>query len=106
MVHIFQHNGKNSAPGGLIEGIADYVRLSGGYPAKHWRRRFEGGPLNGYESTAFFLCFIEDGQPGFVRNLNLKLSEGRYYAELFEEVTGKTLEKLWEMYKEIHDVVN
>ncbi|GLJ24690.1 hypothetical protein SUGI_0472240 [Cryptomeria japonica] len=30
MTHVWQWNGQGKAPGGLIEGIADYMRLSAG----------------------------------------------------------------------------
>nr|GEZ70149.1 hypothetical protein [Tanacetum cinerariifolium] len=36
MTHIWQWNGNGQAPGGLIEGIADYVRLKAGYAPSHW----------------------------------------------------------------------
>jgi hypothetical protein len=42
MVHCFQHNCRGTAPGGLIEGIADFVRLKAGLAPKHWNR----GPDN------------------------------------------------------------
>ena len=38
MVHCWQWNGLGTAPGGLIEGIADFVRLKAGLAPLHWRR--------------------------------------------------------------------
>ena len=37
-VHVWQYNGNNTAPGGLIEGIADWVRLKDGFIPPHWSR--------------------------------------------------------------------
>ncbi|XP_015070999.1 uncharacterized protein LOC107015287 [Solanum pennellii] len=34
--HVWQWNANNGAPGGLIEGIADYVRLKAGLGLSHW----------------------------------------------------------------------
>ena len=51
LVHVFQWNGKGSCDGGVIEGIADWVRLGAGFGAPHWR---EGGGDNwnaGYATT-------------------------------------------------------
>ncbi|KAI8828386.1 hypothetical protein BC829DRAFT_344015, partial [Chytridium lagenaria] len=58
-VHVFQHHGSGT-PGGLIEGIADLVRLHLGLSPPHWKkaarnRRWDGG----YDTTAYFLNFIE-----------------------------------------------
>ncbi|GLJ24743.1 hypothetical protein SUGI_0473000 [Cryptomeria japonica] len=36
MTHVWQWNGQGKAPGGLIEGIADYVRLTAGLAPSHW----------------------------------------------------------------------
>ncbi|KAK7824359.1 hypothetical protein CFP56_034549 [Quercus suber] len=41
--HIWQWNGNGqSTPGGLIEGIADYVRLKAGYAPSHWVKPGQG----------------------------------------------------------------
>lgn len=37
MVHTMQFNGKGTCPGGLIEGIADWVRLRAGLSPPHWK---------------------------------------------------------------------
>ncbi|KAI0478628.1 plant basic secretory protein [Xylariaceae sp. FL0804] len=37
-VHCFQYNGLGAAPGGLIEGVADWVRLRAGLDPPHWKR--------------------------------------------------------------------
>jgi len=37
MVHVEQFNGLGSAPGGLIEGIADWVRNENHLDPPHWK---------------------------------------------------------------------
>lgn len=56
LVHCFQHDGRGTCPGGLVEGIADWVRLRANLAAPHWKRdalpeRWD----QGYEKTAYFL---------------------------------------------------
>ncbi|GLJ24732.1 hypothetical protein SUGI_0472830 [Cryptomeria japonica] len=36
MTHVWQWNGQGNAPSGLIEGVADYVRLTAGLAPSHW----------------------------------------------------------------------
>jgi len=38
MTHCYQYNSLGTAPGGLIEGIADFVRLRSGLAPPHWKR--------------------------------------------------------------------
>lgn len=42
LVHCFQWNAEGTCNGGLIEGIADWVRLRAGLAAKHWKQEAEG----------------------------------------------------------------
>jgi len=39
LVHALQYSGKDSCPGGLIEGIADWVRLQAGLAPPHWKEK-------------------------------------------------------------------
>lgn len=75
LVHCFQHNGRGACPGGLVEGIADWVRLEARLGAPHWKRgavpeRWD----QGYERTAYFLDWLEGrfGR-GTVRRINDEL---------------------------------
>lgn len=45
MVHCWQRNAHGTAPGGLIEGIADWVRLKAGLVPPHWKREADVGAL-------------------------------------------------------------
>lgn len=72
LVHCFQYNGKGRCPGGLVEGIADWVRLNARLGAPHWRRDTVPDRWDqGYERTAYFLDWLEArfGR-GTVRRMN------------------------------------
>lgn len=97
MVHALEYNGKGTAPVGLIEGIADFVRLKSGYPANGWRRDYSS-PLRGYSTTAYFLDYLDSSYPRFVKRLNTELRE-RYNDRLWNKLTGKSLTDLWQDYK-------
>lgn len=50
LVHVFQYDAKGTIPGGLMEGIADWVRLKGGLGAGHWQEDPRGRDWDaGYE---------------------------------------------------------
>ncbi|KIK70550.1 hypothetical protein GYMLUDRAFT_32597 [Collybiopsis luxurians FD-317 M1] len=79
IVHCYQYNAKGTAPGGLIEGIADCVRLHENLSPPHWKRVAPKGKHvpdperpnesgrwvwdwnwdAGYERTAYFLDWID-----------------------------------------------
>lgn len=101
MVHCWQHNGQGSAPGGLIEGIADWVRLKAGFAPPHWRRSADEKWDAGYERTAYFLEFLE-GKHGddVVRRINDALRGCKYEeGEFWEKCCGHSIEKLWKGYQ-------
>ncbi|KAL4615719.1 hypothetical protein ACB092_07G146900 [Castanea dentata] len=98
--HIWQWNGNGqSTPGGLIEGIADYVRLKAGYAPSHWVKPGQGDRWDqGYDVTARFLDYCNSLRNGFVAELNKKLRNG-YSANFFVELLGKNVDQLWKDYK-------
>lgn len=114
-VHCYQWSGhakKDSmqsqagrAPGGLIEGIADWVRLKAGLGAQHWKPPSQSNPIDyewnvGYERTAFFLQWLENdfGSDSVVR-INAAL-DGPYEEHSFwKDLFGKTIKELWLDYK-------
>ena len=102
MVHCWQWNAFGTAPGGLIEGIADFVRLRAGLSPPHWKRASDCEWDAGYERTGFFLDWVEKvyGE-GSVRRINEKLrtdeyEEKKFWYSLFE----KGVHELWKQYKE------
>ncbi|KAF2472918.1 BSP-domain-containing protein [Lindgomyces ingoldianus] len=101
MVHCWQHNALGSAPGGLIEGIADWVRLKAGFAPPHWKRMTSGEWDAGYEKTGYFLEWLESGHGvDIVRRINEGLRECRYEeGEFWGKCCGKGVEELWEEYQ-------
>ncbi|KAJ3333250.1 hypothetical protein HDU76_010070 [Blyttiomyces sp. JEL0837] len=106
MVHCWQYNASDTANGGLIEGIADFVRLKNSLAPPHWSPGAKGRKWDsGYEATAYFLEFIEEKMepplPGFVRILNSIMGDRdwRWDDGIFETLTGRSLQQLWGAYK-------
>lgn len=101
-----QHNGHNTSPGGLIEGVADFVRLRAGLAPPHWRRRDDASRWDaGYQHTAYFLDWLEDKRrfgPGTVRRLNEKLRTAERYVEaaFWPELLGRDVADLWREYRD------
>lgn len=115
MVHTVQNNGHGTAPGGLIEGIADWIRLRAGLGAPHWKRPEKKEDIEGrwewdagYEKTAFFLEWLErkDGGEGTVVRMNEWWREKRYEGGedgdggFWREVCAESVEGLWQGYLE------
>ncbi|KAJ9705153.1 hypothetical protein PVL29_003284 [Vitis rotundifolia] len=99
MTHIWQWNGNGQTPGGLIEGIADFVRLKANYAPSHWVQPGQGDRWDqGYDVTARFLDYCNSLRNGFVAELNKKMRSG-YSADFFVELLGKTVDQLWTDYK-------
>ncbi|KAF4126583.1 Peptidase of plants and bacteria [Geosmithia morbida] len=102
MVHCLQHNGRGTAPGGLIEGVADWVRLRCGLGPPHWKRdpSAAGRWDAGYQHTAYFLDYLEDRfEAGTVARINEKLRLYRYDEDRFwMELVGRPVKLLWGEY--------
>ena len=120
VVHCFQCNAKGTAPGGLIEGIAggspfllrkkwivklfetlnaDYVRLHANLKPPHWKPTGGDKWDAGYQTTAYFLDWIEERYgEGTIRELNEGMKEREWSDEIFKEATGRKVDKLWKMY--------
>ncbi|PKA62498.1 hypothetical protein AXF42_Ash009385 [Apostasia shenzhenica] len=102
--HVWQWSGQGQAPSGLIEGIADYVRLTAGYePADgHWVKPGEGSRWDqGYDVTARFLVYLDGLRRGFVAELNRKMKDG-YSDDFFKELLGKPVDQLFTEYKQAY----
>ncbi|KAF5208368.1 Plant basic secretory protein (BSP) family protein [Thalictrum thalictroides] len=92
--HIWQWNGTGQAPGGLIEGIANYLRLKAGYATSHWVQQGGGDKwYQGYDVTARFLEYCSSLRAGFVAELNAKMRTG-YSNNFFSDLLGKTVDQL------------
>ena len=97
--HVWQWDGRGRANGGLIEGIADFVRLKAGYAPGHWVQPGQGDRWDqGYDVTARFLDYCDSLKPGFVALLNAKMKDG-YSDDFFAQITGKSVQRLWQDYK-------
>ncbi|KAJ5181884.1 hypothetical protein N7449_012031 [Penicillium cf. viridicatum] len=99
LVHCYQHTAPPSShgngngdiprpPGGLIEGIADFVRLKAGLEPPHWKRPLSAAERPpkwdmGYQHTAYFLAWLEDVrvERGAVGMLNDRLLRVGYVGE-------------------------
>lgn len=96
LVHCYQHTAPPAAsgapaahrrpPGGLIEGVADFVRLKAGLAPPHWKRPTSAQDRpekwdQGYQHTAYFLAWLEDVRVGrgAVGALNDRLLRVGYY---------------------------
>lgn len=116
MVHVVQNYGSArrakpnavSAPGWLVEGIADYVRWflyepqTGG--AEITARNFDSARYDGsYRITANFLNWaVQKHDRELVRKLNAAAREGRYEEALWETWTGKSVRELGGDWKSEH----
>ncbi|GLJ24736.1 hypothetical protein SUGI_0472870 [Cryptomeria japonica] len=87
------------SPGGLIEGIADYVRLTAGLAPSHWVKPGGGDKWDqGYDVTALFLQYCDSISSGFVADINAKMASG-WDLGFFNDLTGKSVDQLWSDYK-------
>lgn len=100
LVHCYQWDAHGTAPGGLIEGIADWVRLNCDLSPPHWKREVKvDDPWDkGYQHTAYFLQYLEGkfGE-GTVRRINERLRSTKEYeeGEFWVSLLGQGVEDLW-----------
>jgi hypothetical protein len=102
LVHCYQWNALGTCPGGLVEGIADWVRLGCGLEPPHWQRRAVADRWDaGYQHTAYFLDYLEGRfGKGTIRGVNQALRELKYKDEAFwTALLGVTVAQLWEDYR-------
>ena len=101
MVHCWQWATKGTCPGGLIEGIADYVRLRVGFVPPHWKQECDGDWDAGYQHTGYFLDWLERklGE-GTVKGINERLRDREYVeGDFWDSCCGEKVAKLWEDYR-------
>ena len=109
-VHVVQHYNGRGNPGWLVEGVSDYIRFFKFEPGKIGRINPERAHYNGsYRVTAAFLAYVTDKyDKQLVQKLNKVMREGRYKKEIFQELTGKSLEDLdkeWTRHLDASDAV-
>jgi hypothetical protein len=101
LVHVIQAY-PNAEPWWVTEGIADYLRwgiFEGKALAAFPRPKVAQGYQKGYQVAGGFLLWLEAGPaPGIVKRLNTAMRKGQYKATLFEEMTGRPLDQLWDAY--------
>lgn len=111
VVHELTHVVQSYPPGGpgwLVEGIADYIRLTHFEPQapKPKLDPDKASYKDAYKTTAMFLEWIENTHSkGLVAKLNVALRQGTlgsgvYREAMFQEITGKTLDDLWKEFAE------
>ena len=102
VVHCYQYNAHGTCPGGLIEGIADWVRLNSNLSPPHWKRETSGKWDAGYQHTGYFLDYLEKRYGnGTISRMNEKLRTDKYIEKPFwTELLGRPVEQLWSDYAE------
>ncbi|XP_022148842.1 uncharacterized protein LOC111017401 [Momordica charantia] len=99
VAHVWQWSGNSEAPGGLIDGVAEFVRLKSGFVSGEWPGAGEGERWDeGGGVTARFLEYLEGLGSGFVAEINRKMRNG-YREDYFVELMAATAGELWADYK-------
>ncbi len=86
---------------GLIEGVADYVRLNAGYSSYDYRK--PGGHWNdGYKTSAFFIDWLHTKDPDFVYQLNqsAKTIIPWSWEAACQTILSASVEDLWKEYQD------
>ena len=98
---VYQNNLDNTAPGWVVTGIADFVRLRAGYidPAERSKGGAYDGPYS--QTTAFFFDYLATRNPDIVYLLNQRLlpEAGAWSDDAFVTFMGSDLDTLWEEYQ-------
>jgi hypothetical protein len=110
LVHCYQHStpfGSGGGdiphpPGGLVEGIADFIRLKAGLVPGHWKQPESAKDRaskwdEGYQHTAFFLAWLEDVRigRGAIGLLNDRLLRTGYIGESKKDEGNSTRPSFW-----------
>ncbi|KAJ3274609.1 hypothetical protein HDV01_002451 [Terramyces sp. JEL0728] len=95
MVHALQYNGKGTLPHGLVEGIADYIRLKAQLAPPHWKKSRGGSWKDGYSTSAYFLEWVVEKRPDFIQEFNLELRKKRWNETEF----CSKVDSLWGQYQ-------
>lgn len=100
-VHVVQNYRQEGNPGWLVEGVADYVRFFKFEPGNLGPIDPKRAHYNGsYRVTAAFLAYLtEKYDKDLVLKLNKLMRDGKYKPEVFQELTGKSVEDLDEEWR-------
>jgi hypothetical protein len=104
LMHVVQGYGYNKVPVWVTEGIADYVRATEGINNEkaNWKMpdlKPEHKYSSSYRITArFFVWITKNYRKDFVRKLDDAARQKAYSVETWKELTGKTVEELWQEY--------
>jgi hypothetical protein len=109
VTHLYQWN---DGGGGLVEGMADFVRIRAGH--HRMSRRSPGGAwTDAYTTSGFFFSWLagpgglqEDGReppdPDIGWAINQQMN-GSWSEQVFEERLGETVDALWDEYQQAID---
>lgn len=103
LCHVVQQYRSRRNPGWLVEGVCDYIRWFM-YEPESQRPRVNFSRDNyddSYRVTGAFLNYVvaEHGEE-ILPKLNAAMREGRYDADIWKELTGKTAPELWTAFGE------
>ncbi|CAI0423945.1 unnamed protein product [Linum tenue] len=100
MARVWQWNGDGQANPGLIDGIANYVRMKANLaPVGQSTKPKCGGRWDqGGDVTARFLDYCDSMRKGFVADLNMKMKYS-YSDNYFQQLLGKSVNQVWRQYK-------
>ncbi|GAA5885016.1 hypothetical protein JCM16303_006519 [Sporobolomyces ruberrimus] len=103
LVHVFQRDGDGSLPGGVTEGVADWVRNEHKLGPPHWTESpGADDPWDaGYQTTGFFFSWLSKRHALFVPRLNSAMGEGTWQdgESLRRLLAGADVGVLWDEYK-------
>lgn len=98
MTHVWQWNGNGQAPKGLIEGIADFVRLKAGYVPSHWVKPGQGNQWDqGYDVMAQLLDYCKQPEKwicGSTQQEDENWLQQQIFCGVAGEDSGSALERL------------
>ncbi|KAI9031212.1 peptidase of plants and bacteria-domain-containing protein [Hyaloraphidium curvatum] len=101
LTHAFQWDALGTAPGCLIEGVADWTRVKNGYAPIGWRVP-RPAPKNTPwtdESATWFLIWLDEPHPLFVQRLNQMMATHKFEESFFYFLTGSDVDDLWKRYQ-------
>ncbi len=98
LVHLIQSY-RRRVPSWVTEGIADYIRFFRYEKPAIPRVTEKSKYTDSYRVTgAFFNWIVVNHDKDFISKLNAVCREGKYSNDFFKEVTGKTVDELWNDY--------